>query len=157
MKPFHYKIHKLQTDSQLPYSLLLLADETIEAIDNYISDSEVYILYKEEITTPIAVFALHKNSDYEVEIKNIAVAKEEQSKGIGSYLLDEIKKIAQKSKYKQLIVGTGDCNFGQLHFYEKNGFIKYATRKDFFIENYPEPIIENGIRLRDMILLKHEL
>ena len=56
-----------------------------------------------------------------------------------------------------IIVGTGDCGISQINFYEKNGFRKYDIRKNFFIDNFEKPIFENGIQLKDMILLKYEL
>jgi aminoglycoside 6'-N-acetyltransferase I len=54
-------------------------------------------------------------------------------------------------------VGTADCGLAQIRFYERNGFVKYAIRKDFFIKNYELPIYENGQLLKDMIMLKYTL
>ncbi|MGE5107107.1 MAG: GNAT family N-acetyltransferase, partial [Sphingobacteriales bacterium] len=106
---------------------------------------------------PIAVFALYKINDTDIEIKNIAVSENLQSKGIGSFLIGEIKRIATKGNYKNIIVGTADSGYRQINFYERNGFSKYDIKKNFFIENYSEPIIENGIMLRDMVMLKMKL
>ena len=44
-----------------------------------------------------------------------------------------------------------------LNFYKKRGFIEYTRIRDFFIQNYPHPIIENGVQLKDMIYLKKDL
>jgi ribosomal protein S18 acetylase RimI-like enzyme len=41
--------------------------------------------------------------------------------------------------------------------YEKAGFKKYAIKKDFYLRLYPDPIIENGVQLRDMVMLKKVL
>jgi aminoglycoside 6'-N-acetyltransferase I len=49
--------------------------------------------------------------------------------GLGSQLLDFIKENYQQ--YPNLIVGTADCGLAQIRFYERNGFVKYAIRKDF--------------------------
>ena len=73
----------------------------------------------------------------------------------GSQLLDFIK--ANYQQYPNLIVGTADCGLAQIRFYERNGFVKYAIRKDFFIENYEQPIYENGTLLKDMIMLRYTL
>lgn len=145
----------LYSDSEIPYHLLLLADETKEAIDQYIFKSDIYLLH--DGTEDIAVMALFKTSDTEIEIKNIAVIESYRSKGIGSILMKKAKEIARENHYKTLTVGTSDTGFQQIRFYEKNGFIKTGIRKDFFIENYPFPIYENGLQMRDMILLTHHL
>lgn len=145
----------LHSDSEIPYHLLLLADETKEAIDQYIFKSDIYLLH--DGTEDIAVMALFKTSDTEIEIKNIAVIESYRSKGIGSILMKKAKEIARENHYKTLTVGTSDTGFQQIRFYEKNGFIKTEIRKDFFIENYPFPIYENGLQMRDMILLTHHL
>ncbi|WP_412850437.1 GNAT family N-acetyltransferase [Chryseobacterium sp. PMSZPI] len=145
----------MESGSEIPYKLLLLADETIEAIDQYIFTSEIYLLHDHQ--QEIAVMALHKNSETELEIKNIAVIESYRSKGIGSILIHKAKEIARENHYKTLTVGTSDTGFQQIRFYEKNDFITTGIRKDFFIKNYPDPIYENGLQMRDMILLTHHL
>ncbi|NMC77356.1 MAG: GNAT family N-acetyltransferase, partial [Candidatus Methanofastidiosa archaeon] len=60
-------IRQLQKDEEIPYDLLLLADETIEAINRYINDSEIFIFEKDNET--IAIYVLQKISDYTIEIK----------------------------------------------------------------------------------------
>ncbi|WP_313001331.1 GNAT family N-acetyltransferase [Chryseobacterium gleum] len=147
--------HQLSSDSEIPYQLLLLADETKEAIDQYIFKSDIYLLHDD--VEDIAVMALSKSNETELEIKNVAVIESYRSKGIGSILMNKAKEIARENHYKTLIVGTSDTGFQQIRFYEKNGFKKTGIRKDFFIENYPSPIFENGLQMRDMVLLTHYL
>lgn len=151
----NYTFSPKDPDTEIPYDLLLLADETTEAIDRYIFQSDIYLL--QDGTENIAVMALYKNNETELEIKNIAVTETYRSKGIGSILIDKAKEIARKNHYKKLSVGTSDTGFQQIRFYEKNGFLKTGIRKDFFIENYPSPIYENGLQMRDMVLLTHHL
>jgi ribosomal protein S18 acetylase RimI-like enzyme len=153
MEKFAFK--KLNSDVEIPYHLLLLADETKEAIDQYIFKSDLYLLH--DGTENIAVMALSKNNDTELEIKNVAVIESYRNKGIGSILMNKAKEIAKENHYKTLTVGTSYTGFQQIRFYEKNGFIKKGILKDFFIENYPFPIYENGLQMRDMILLAHHL
>lgn len=143
---------KIESDHKIPYKLLLLADETQEAINQYIFSSDLYILSTS--IQDIAVMALHENSSKELELKNIAVIESWRSKGIGSILIEKAKELAKANHYTSLLVGTSDTGFQQIRFYEKNGFIKKEIRKDFFIENYPFPIYENGAQMRDMIILE---
>lgn len=150
-----YALELLTADEQLPYSLLLLADETRYAIDKYVFDSDVYVL--KEGARALAVCCLYRIDDSTLELKNIAVSEELQGEGIGSVLIREIVDIARKAGYRTLIVGTADCGVDQIRFYERAGFVKYAVKKDFFIHNYEAPIVENGVQLRDMVMLRMEL
>jgi len=147
-------IRKVSSKYDLPFDLLLLADESIGVIEKYIYDSEVYVATESEDSEAVAVFALLKLNNSDIEIKNIAVAETLQNRGIGSFLISEIKRLAKVAKFENVIVGTSDRAVKQINFYENNGFIKYDLKKDFFIKNYPEPIIENGVMLRDMVMLK---
>ena len=147
-------IRKVSSKHDLPFDLLLLADESIGVIEKYIYDSEVYVATESEDSEAVAVFALLKIDHSDIEIKNIAVAEALQNRGIGSFLISEIKRIAKVARFENVIVGTPDRAVKQINFYEKNGFIKYDLKKDFFVKNYPEPIIDNGVMLRDMVMLK---
>lgn len=144
----------LNDKNEYPYELLLLADETEEAIAKYIHNSKVYVAKNNGNT--IAVFCLYELDENTVELKNIAVSESFQNKGIGSRLISFIKELV-KVTYSKLIVGTADSGIDQIRFYERNGFKKFGLRKNFFIENYELPIIENGIQLKDMILLSYDL
>ncbi|CAN6644957.1 hypothetical protein TRVA0_020S02564 [Trichomonascus vanleenenianus] len=153
-----YTIVKCAKD-EVPYKLLLEADETVEAINKYIFQCDVYMLKTsaEAGADAIAVFALKENSKEEIELKNIAVAEHWRSKGIGKYILNYIKNLARNNGYQRLEVGTSDTGYQQLRFYEANGFVRSGIRRDFFLLNYPEPIFENGEQMRDMIILTLQL
>lgn len=148
-------ITTIKITENYPYHLLLLADETIEAINKYLFQSDVYLAIHEE--RPVGVFCLYPIDAHTTEIKNIAIDKDHQRLGIGSYLLAEAARLAKAQAYKVLIVGTPDGAIPQIAFYKKNGFIPYSIRKNFFLENYELPIYENGIQLKDMLMLKKNL
>jgi len=147
-------ISKIYSKHDLPFDLLLLADETIEAIEKYIYDSEVYVVKESEDSEAIAVFALLKINDDDIEIKNIAVLETLQNRGIGSFLISEIKRVARVAKYENIIVGTPDRAARQINFYQKNGFRKYDLKEDFFTKNYSTPIVTDGVTLKHMLMLK---
>lgn len=144
----------LNKQDQIPYDLLLLADQTIDAINKYLFDSTIYVGRKNKDV--IGVFCLYKIDNQTMELKNIAIKPEFQNQGYGSIFMDFIKGVV-KGKYHNLIVGTPDIATLQINFYQKNGFVKFDTRKDFFVENYQQPIFENDIQLKDMVLLKYAL
>ena len=151
-----YYLIKNNIRNEIPFDLLLLADESKEAIEQYIYRSSVYLLKDRQHVT-VAVIALYQEDKNTLEIKNIAVAQHVQHKGIGSFLIDQVKKMAKEQGIRTLLVGTGDGSLDQLRFYKRNGFIQFDIRKDFFLENYPSHVVENGIVLKDMILLKQEI
>lgn len=131
--------------------LLLLGDEDENMIDRYLMRSELFILVKKDI---VAVAAVTEEEKYVFEIKNLAVAPNLQGQGLGSYLLTEISRLYQVVA-KTILVGTGD-NLQTIGFYESNGFKSSHCIRNFFIDNYSEPIIENGKRLVDMIYLRKD-
>lgn len=154
MKPDNLTIHKLKKEDAIPFDLLLLADETKEAIEKYIYDSDIYTVFENDNLNPAGVFALFKLNNEQIEIKNISVLELYQRKGIGSYMLKKIKEISGEESYKEIIVGTSESGINQIQFYERSGFKKYDIKKGFFVKNYANPIIENEIMLRDMVMLK---
>ena len=147
------KIRLLDKSEELPYDLLLLADETVEAIDKYVHQSDVYVAELND--ERMGVFCLCQVDAHRAEIKNMAIAEGYQGRGYGSLLMDGIKDIVRKD-YTTLMVGTADAGARQIAFYEKNGFRKFGLKKNFFIDHYEAPIYEDGIQLRDMVLLKYE-
>ena len=148
-------IRQLQKDEEIPYNLLLLADETIEAINRYINDSEIFIFEKDNET--IAIYVLQKISYDTIEIKNIAVDTKHQGQGIGKLLLRDAISRAKAKRFKTIVIGTGDAAPKQLYLYQKEGFEIFDIKKRFFLDNYPNPIYENGAQLKDMVMLKKEL
>jgi len=45
----------------------------------------------------------------------------------------------------------------QLHIYQKAGFEMDRIKKNFYLDNYPTPIFENGLLLKHMVILKKKL
>lgn len=142
----------LGKEEAIPYELLLFADETRQAIDRYIYDSDLYVI--EEERTVVAVYALCALNGTVIEIKNIAVAPALQGRSIGRFLLEDAARRATEAGYREIIVGTPDSASRLLGFYEQAGFIRYEKKVSFYLENYPDPIIEEGVQLRDMMMLK---
>ncbi len=149
------RIRLLQKQEEIPYQLLLLADPSKKNIDTYILGADIYIAEKEEKI--IACYVLKAVNSNTIEIKNIAVDPANQGKGIGKILLNNACETAKKNGFKNIIIGTGNSSIGQLYLYQKAGFSIINTVKDFFIDNYDEPIFENGIQCKDMIVLSKTL
>jgi ribosomal protein S18 acetylase RimI-like enzyme len=150
-------VKKVIEADDIPFNLLLLADETMTVIKKYVYTSDVYVVKEVLSEQVIASFVLQKINSKEIEIKNIAVDELYQGRGIGSLLIQKIKQMALEQGMHMLWVGTPDSATRQLNFYLRNGFRKAGVRTNFFLNNYPEPIYENGVYLRDMVMLKVNL
>lgn len=148
-------IRKTNKDEQIPYDLLLLSDDTKEAIDKNLDNGELFLA---EINDKVIASFILKIIDKEtIEIKNIAVLEDQQGSGIGTILLEYIISISTQRGFQNLTVGTCDLCIKEIEFYKKSGFNVTNNRKNFFIDNYKDPIYENGMRIKDMIMLSIDL
>ena len=134
--------------------ILLLADDDLTAIENYL---QLGILYEVKLDDKLigAALLIQKTKDI-LEIKNIALNEEIQGKGIGKKVIEKIVKIAHDSKSKILEVGTANSSIGNLIFYQKCGFRMVDIKRHYFVQ-YQPPIVENGIRGLDFVLFKMDL
>ena len=89
------------------------------------------------------------------ELMSIAVSPRQQQKGIGTILLKHAVATVRDLGARRLEVGTGTFGY-QLTWYQREGFRVFAIERNFFLENYPEPIYEQGIQLKDMLRLATE-
>lgn len=134
--------------------LLLLADEQEEMIDRYLERGDMFVL-QDEHKKAIAVAVVTVEGDKVVELKNLAVLKEEQGKGYGKRMIEYVCKFYSE-KYRMLFVGTGDVDV-TVGFYKHCGFTYSHRVKNFFIENYDHPIYEDGVQLKDMVYLSRNI
>lgn len=140
-----------EIDPQLaPMSLLLEADPSEVCINNYLPGSWCFAAYKQ---SKIIAVCIVKQTEPEIaELFNIAVDSSIQAKGTGTKLLKFTLRLLQDKSIKSVNLGTG--TFGhQLAFYQRQGFRVDSVIKDFFVDNYDEPIVENGIQHKDMLRL----
>lgn len=149
------EIRKLDNKKEIPYDLLLLADPSIEVINDYIYRGDCYVAY---INDNIAgAFLLVRTRPLTLELVNIAVKEVYQGKGIGKRLILNAIDIARKNNTKILEVGTGNSSISQLALYQKCGFRMVGVDRDFFKIHYKEKIIENEIECVDMVRLRMDL
>ena len=146
------RIYQVLEDKKQYLDLLLLADEQEDMIDRYLERGTMYVLDDNGIKAECVV--TNENDDI-LEIKNIAVLPKYQGMGYGKALIEWIMQ-EYKESHSILQVGTGDSPT-TIPFYEKCGFKKSHTIKNFFIDNYDHPIIEGGIQLTDMVYLQQKL
>jgi aminoglycoside 6'-N-acetyltransferase I len=148
-------VQLLEQHGALPYDLLLLADPSREMIDAYIPHSRVYVALVNDVR--VGVYVLTPVGEQKAEVKNIAVAEAWQGRGLGKQLLTDAAIKARDLGFKTLVIGTGNSSVAQLYLYQRSGFEITAIRKDFFTQHYPEPIYENGIPCKHLIVLEKQL
>lgn len=146
------KIREIKKNKRQFLALLLLADEQESMIDRYIDRGTMYVLEDNGIKCECVVT---DEGGGTLEIKNIATVPEYQGKGYGKALIDFIA-MKYAGLYSVLQVGTGESPVS-ISFYEKCGFVRSHSVKDFFIDNYDHPIYERGVRLRDMVYLRKQI
>ena len=146
---------RLDKNAPIPYELLLLADPSKDLIDEYLKCSEVFASTQNgEI---IGVIVLCPFTAEITEIKNVAVKTVFQGQGIGRYLIENAVQIASLNKQTSICIGTANSSIGQLYLYQKLGFELTEIKRNFFTNNYAEPIYENGIQAKHMLVLTQNL
>lgn len=146
------EIREIKEDKKIYIELLLLADEEEKMIDKYLDKGQMFVLDDEGIKAECVVT---QEGDNIIEIKNIAVYPKYQKKGYGRKLIEFIE-TKYKNDFDIIRVGTGDSKL-TIPFYENCGFRRSYCIKDFFVNNYENPIYEDGIRLKDMVYLEKNL
>ena len=146
------KIREVNENKKQFIALLLLADEQENMIDHYLEKGTMYVLEDGNVKAECVVT---DEDNGILEIKNIATAPEYKGKGYGKALIDFVA-AKYKGKYSILQVGTGDSPL-TVPFYEKSGFVRSHSIKNFFIDNYDHPIFEGGVQLTDMIYLQKKI
>lgn len=146
------EIRKVRENKKQYMQLLFLADEQEDMIDRYLERGCMYVLDDDGVKSECVIT---DEGGGILEIKNIAVDPAFQGKGYGRALIDFIIH-EYRGEYSVLQVGTGDSP-ATVGFYEKCGFTRSHSVKNFFVDHYDHPIYENGVLLRDMIYLRREM
>ena len=131
---------------------LLIADEEERMVKKYLYRGDMFALRNAELKA-LCVVTREQPGIY--EIKNIVTVPAQQRQGYGTLLLSHIVAYYQKIGHT-LYVGTGDCPAIR-RFYERCGFAPSHRVKNFFLDNYDHPIVEEGQQLIDMVYLKKDL
>ena len=146
------RIYEVSENKKKYMNLLFLADEQEDMIERYLEKGTMYVLEDDEIKGECVVTEEGRNV---LEIKNLAVVPDCHKKGYGRALIEFIAE-KYREQYCILQVGTGDSPL-TIPFYEKCGFVRSHSVKNFFTDNYDHPIYEGGVQLKDMIYLRKQL
>lgn len=146
------KIREVSENKKQFISLLLLADEQENMIDQYLEKGTMYVIEDNNVKAECVVT---DEGNGILEIKNIAVDPKHHGMGYGKALINFLIS-KYTGEYFVLQVGTGDSPL-TIPFYEKCGFTRSHSIPNFFTDNYDHPIYEGDVQLIDMIYLQRHI
>lgn len=145
------EIRRISAGKAAYMPLLLEADPSREMIEGYLDAGELYVLMVNGQTAAVAVVT--RREDGACEIKNLAVAPGLRGMGYGGRMLRHLFKVLA-AHCDRVYVGT---SAGNVAFYERFGFTRDGVIRNFFVDNYDAPIVEDGETLKDMVMLVKDL
>lgn len=139
-----------------PYDLLLLADPEQAKVDAYLPSSDCFIATLGDAI--VGVIVVQKQEDNSAEVMNLAVSENFQRRGIARKLLRYITETWSKEKeVDKLLIRTGTSAPGPFMLYQQEGFELIDVQYDYFLKNYQEPIVENGVACKHQLVLEKKL
>jgi|SRR5579859_338036 len=141
-----------ETEALIP--ILQAADEGEERIRTTLTD-DIHVSYA-ALDGEDLIGAATLRWGEESELVYIAVAPGLRGRGYGRAIIELLLVEARLRNVRSLLVGTANSSLENIAFYQKCGFRLDHVRPDYFAYIQP-PIVENGILMRDMIVLRYAL
>ena len=153
----NYIVEKINSDKEQYIDLLLVADPFPALVSKYLEQGDLFIIRHEGEAVCAAVVVLDGKI---AEIKNLSTSPPFQKQGYGKRMVEFLVEYYKDAQ--EIILATGGTGipgkeFYQLQFYRKCGFVESHIIRNFFVDNFPDPIIEeNGEQCVDMIYMKYD-
>ncbi len=135
--------------------LLHDAEEDDRRIAQTIEDVTHTAYIAQDGDTTVGAVVMHWDVD-ESEIVYIATVPSLRGGGYGKAIMGCVVDEARGRQVKAVYVGTANSSWPAIAFYQKCGFRMDSVRKDFF-DYLTKPIYEDGIQMRDMLVLRLEI
>lgn len=135
--------------------LLLLAEPFERALDwslENLSDAVYSMMDDGQI---VGAATMRWNSE-PCEIMELGIAAERQGQGLGKQFVKWLIEEARRRGKREMLVGTANSSIDNIAFYQRCGFRIDHVREDYFWY-HREPVFENGIRVRDMLVFRYDL
>ena len=139
-------------------SLFELAEDSQSQLDQYIGLGRILIARRG--TRVIGHLQLIPGPEAgDIEIKSLGVTPEQQGTGVGRALVEAAVERCAAESWTRLVVSTAAADTGNLRFYQRVGFRLLSVERDAFTPatGYPDPIVIDGIFLRDRVWLSQDL
>ena len=147
------EIREITGDKRRYLPLLLVGDEQEEMVMRYLPHGSLFVCFDPD---PCAVAVVADEGDGCCELKNLAVEPCRQRQGHGRRMVAFVVRRYAEQGYRTLRVGTGETP-ASFAFYSACGFTLSHRVKNFFTDNYPQPIWDDGVLLTDMVYFIKEL
>lgn len=137
--------------------LFTQAEDSQEQLDAYINEGQVLVAWLG--ARPVGHLQLVARANTTVELKNMAVDRNLRGRGIGRLLVETAISRSAMEGTKTMVVATAAADIGNLRFYQRCDFRFTCIERDAFTPGtgYPDPIIIDGIPLRDRVWLERIL
>jgi N-acetylglutamate synthase-like GNAT family acetyltransferase len=145
--------HEDEHDALIP--LLLQAEPSRRAL-RWSLENMSDAVYRLDIDGELAGAATMAWRRDPCEIVELAIAPELHGRGYGRAFVEWLAGEAKKRRRKSMIVGTSSTSAANILFYQKCGFRVADVRQDYFWY-YDTPRMENGLVVRDMLVLEMRL
>lgn len=81
----------------------------------------------------------------EAHLLNLSIAKPQQKRGLGLYLLEHMLKIAKNHQAKSMFLEVRPSNVSAIALYEKLGFCEVALRRGYYPAEHAENSREDAV------------
>jgi ribosomal protein S18 acetylase RimI-like enzyme len=138
--------------------MFALAEDSEEQLAGYLDLGRVLVTRRDGVVVG-HLQLIPTDQPGTVELKSMAVVDDLQGQGIGRALIDEAVRRSSAEGKTRMTVSTAAADVGALRFYQRCEFRMLAIERDAFIPatGYPEPIVIDGIELRDRVWLDRAL
>ncbi|KRL97585.1 GNAT family N-acetyltransferase [Levilactobacillus hammesii] len=136
-------------------ALLLTADPSQQLIDQYLPLSTAFAA--RDAQGLVGVLVLRPRAQQVLEIANLAITPNRQRHGFAKVLLEFARQWAIEHGYRTLRVATGSTSLVQLKLYQQCGYRMITVEPDYFTKTYSQDIFENGLKLRDRVILERKV
>jgi len=146
------EVRLIESDKKDFLPLLMLADEQEDMIDKYLERGDLFALFDDGLKS---ICVVTDEGDGNFELQNLATDERFWRQGYARHL---VKYICEhySGVCRILHVGTGADSETE-DFYKKCGFTASHRIKNFFVDNYVNPIYENGVQIFDKIYMTKRL
>ena len=145
------EISPVKKDRKKYLDLLLLADPSEEMVDRYLEAGDLFVMFLGD--TPVCEAVVCGLGGGACELKNLATAEPFQKRGYAGRMISFLCDF-YRPRCRRMLVGTSEGNF---RFYRNCGLRFSHVVKNFFPDQYPGPVIDNGEVLTDMTYFEKEL
>lgn len=139
--------------------LFRLAEDSEAKLSEYIERGQVWVALATDGEILGHLQAVPDPDGSSWEVLNTAVAEYRRGTGIGAKLLEHACREARRAGARRIELATATADIGNLRFYQRCGLRMSRVVRDAFGPDtgYPEPIVIDGIPLRDQIWFDREL